>query len=138
MNLNQRKFEAETTRLINDAKISALASFCFADDHQGHWPTSFAQLNEYHPVGTKNGIPALESRLLDSGWEFVSGGNRASFADLTQTILFREGQPRRSPDGTFVRIYAFTDHSIQVLTSPIDDFAFLEKQRHYLIHPTTN
>ena len=122
------RFEAETTRRINDAKISAVASFRFADDHQGQWPTSFAQLNAERP----------ESRLSDSDWEFVSGGNRASFTNLAQTILFREREARRSPDGAFVKVYAFADYSIQVLTSPHDDFATLEKERGYLIQPTTN
>lgn len=124
----KERFDADTWRLANGAKISAVASFHFADNHQGQWPTSFVQLRAEHP----------ESRLSDSDWEFVSGGNRASFTDPAQTILFRERQPRQSPDGIFVRVYAFADDSIQVLTSEKDDFTRLEKQRGYLTHPATN
>lgn len=125
---SQERFQADTDRVVNGAKISAVAAFHFADAHQGQWPTSFAQLNAEH----------TQSRLSDSDWEFVSGGNRANLTDPAQTILFREGQPRRAPDGKFVRVYAFADYSIQVLTSPRDDFALLEKQHGYLIHPATN
>src|SRR4051794_16213473 len=72
----KEKFEAGTTKLSNHAKLSAVASFHFADDHQGRWPTGFVQLSAEHP----------ESQLSDSDWEFVSGGNRAAFTNLAQTI----------------------------------------------------
>ena len=79
------RFEAETAKRISGAKISAVTSFRFADNHQGQWPRSFAELKVEHPG----------SWLSDSSWEFVSGGNRASFANIGQTILFRERQSRK-------------------------------------------
>ena len=122
------RYEAENGRRINNAKISVVASRQFADAHQDQWPTSFAQLNAQHP----------ESRLTDSDWEFLSGGNRVGFTSPDRTVLFRERVSRPSPDGGFARVYAFADTSIQVLISPNDDFKAVEKQRGYLIHPASN
>ena len=116
-------FEAGTSKRINEAHISARACFRFADEHQNQWPTNFAQLNAEYP----------ESSLSDSNWEFVSGGDRSSFTNSPETILFREKEPRRSPDGSFVKVYAFADWSVQVLSSTDDDFTALEKQRGYVI-----
>jgi hypothetical protein len=121
-------FEAKTTERVNQVKISVMACSRFADAHQNQWPTTFAQLNAQFP----------ECHLSDSNWEFVSGGNRNSFTNPVQTILFREKESRQSPDDTFVKVYAFADWSVQKLISPDDDFAALEKQRGYLIQPAKN
>jgi len=121
-------FQAETSRLVNQAKISGLACFLFADANQNQWPKSFAQLKAQRP----------ECRLADANWEFVSGGNKKNFADPSHTILFREKESRPSPDGKFLKIYALADGSVQEVSSPDDDFAIVEKKFGYLVHQATN
>jgi RNA polymerase sigma factor (sigma-70 family) len=122
----KQMFEAETSRLINQSKISGLGCFLFADANQNQWPNNFEQLKKYG------------SSLNSSNWEFVSGGNKNSFANPRQTILFREKESRPSPDGKFVKVYVFADGSVQLLSSPDDDFAALEKQSGFLVQPAKN
>ena len=102
--IEKQKFEAETSKLVNQAKMSGLACFMFADANQNQWPKNFTQLNVQRP----------ESHLSDSNWEFVSGGNKNSFANPSQTILFREKESRPSPDGKFLKVYALADGSVQL------------------------
>lgn len=125
---SQELFEAGTTKRVNDAKIAVIASYRFATNHNGLWPTSFAQLNGEYP----------KSQLADSDWEFLSGGSRSTLTDPAHTILFREKQPRRAPDGAYVRIYALADSSIQKLTSEEPDFSAVERQRGYLVRAGSN
>ena len=54
------------------------------------------------------------------------------------TMLLREKTSRQSPDGKFVKAYAFVDGHAELISSPDDDFAALEKQREFLVHPATN
>jgi hypothetical protein len=126
-------FEAETSRLVNDAKWATLSCFLFADSHQNQWPRNFAELR----TSLDNGNRAF-LHLSDSNWEFVSGGNKNSFTNPAQTILFREKESRPSPDGKFIKVYAFADGSVQLLSSPDDDFAALEKQSGLLVQPAKN
>jgi hypothetical protein len=124
----EQSFQAETSKCINQAKNAGLCFFLFANDNRNQFPTNFEQLKIYNPKGV----------LSDSDWEFVSGGDKMSFSNPRQTILFREKESRQSPDGSFVKVYAFADGSVQVLSSPDDDFAALEKQRGFLIQPAKN
>jgi hypothetical protein len=98
----------------------------FAGDHRNELPKSFEQLTP-HVAG-----------LSDSNWEIVSSGNLNSFADPSKTILLREKGSRQSPDGEFVKTYAFADGHVDELASPDDDFAALEKQRGFLVQPAKN
>ena len=129
----KQMFEAETSRLVNDAKWTALTCFLFADAHQKQWPRNFAELR----TSLDNGNRAF-LHLSDSNWEIVSGGNKNSFTNPAQIILFQEKESRPSPDGKFVKVYAFADGSVQLLSSPDDDFAALEKQSGLLVQPATN
>jgi hypothetical protein len=122
----KQMFEAETSKRINQSKQWAIACIMFADDHQNQLPKNFEQMQTY--------VRGLSS----SNWEFVSGGNKNSFTNPAQTILFREKESRPSPDGKFVKIYAFADGSVQLLSSPDDDFAALEKQSGLLVQPAKN
>ena len=122
-------FEAESSRRINNAKWATLTCFLFADSHQNQWPRNFAELKA-------SGIGGSQFlHLSDSDWEFVSGGNKNNFTNPAQAILFREKESRPSPDGKFIKVYAFADGRVQVVSSLDDDFAALEKQRGYLIQP---
>ena len=113
-----QRFEAETARRVNSAKLAGLACFVFAKDHRGQWPENFAQLTK-EPANLRD---------MDSNWEFVSSGNEYHFKDPSQTVLFREKQSRPSPDGKFIKLYALADGSVQTVASPDEDFTGMEKK----------
>jgi hypothetical protein len=72
--------------------------------------------------------------LSSSNWEIVSSGNLNSFADTSKTILLQEIEPRPSPDGKFLKIYALADGSVQLVNSVDEDFAASEKKFGYVAH----
>jgi hypothetical protein len=122
-------FQQESEAHMTQAKQWALACIMFAIDNQNQLPKHFEQMNRYAPT------------LSFSNWEIVSGGDLNSFNHPHQTmltILLREKESRPSPAGGFVKAYAFADGHAEMVNSPDDDFAALEKQRGYLIHPAQN
>jgi len=124
----KQSFEAETRQLVNQAKMSGLSCFMFADDHHDQWPKNFVELKAARP----------ECQISDADWEFMSGGNRNNFANPSQTILFREKQPRPSPDGKFLRIYTLADGSVQQVRSPVADFTAMEAKFGFVTQPARN
>jgi hypothetical protein len=68
----------------------------------------------------------------------VSGGDFSRFAKPGQTILLREKESNQSPDGPFFKAYAFMDGHAELISSPDDDFAALEKQRGFLVQSPKN
>jgi hypothetical protein len=118
----KQMFEAETGRRINQSKQWALACIMFAHDHQSQLPKNFEQMNTY------------VRDLSSSNWEIVSGGNLNGFPDISKTILLQEKEPRPSPEGKFLRIYALADGSVQLVTSPDEDFAASQKKFGYVVH----
>jgi len=122
-------FQQESLAHMTQAKQWALACIMFADDNQNQLPKNFEQMKRYAPS------------LSFSNWAIVSGGDLNSFNHPNQTmltILLREKESRPSPDGGFVKAYAFADGHAEMVNSPDDDFAALEKQHGYLIHPAQN
>jgi RNA polymerase sigma factor (sigma-70 family) len=129
--VTEESFRQESITHINQAKQWALAFFIFAGDHRDQFPNNFEQLKTYV---SKDG-------LSDLNWEIVSGGNLNNFTNPGQTsriILLREKESRRSPDGKYVKAYAFVDGHAKLISSPDDDFAAMEKQRGFLIRPPKN
>lgn len=127
--LTEDAFQQETRMHMTQAKQWALCCIMFADDHQNQLPTDFKQLKTY------------AGSLSSANWEIVSGGNVNSFnnpSQTTLTILLREKESSRSPDGQFYKAYAFADGHAELLSSPDDDFAAVEKQRGFLVHPAAN
>ena len=125
----EESFERETTERFQQSKQRAVACIMFATDHGNQLPKSFQQSKTYVPG------------LSDSNWEVVSGGNLNSLVNpsgTARTILLREKKSRRSPDGQFVKVYAFVDGHAEMISSPDDDFAALEKQRGFLVQPAKN
>jgi len=122
-------FQQESVARMNQAKQWALACIMFADDHQNQLPTNFDQMKTY--------VTGLSS----SNWEIVSGGSLSSSTNprrVMLTILIREKESRPSPDGGFVKAYAFIDGHAEMISSPDDDFAALEKQRGLLVLTAKN
>ena len=127
--LTEEAFQQEFNEHMTQAKQWALACIMFAEDHQNQLPKDFAQLKTY------------AGSLSSANWEIVSGGGLTSFTNPPQTmltILLREKESSRSPDGKFVKAYAFIDGHAELISSPDDDFAAMEKQRGFLVHPAKN
>ena len=127
----EESFQRESIVRMNQSKQWALASILYANDRQNQLPDNFQQLKTYLP----------KAGLSDSNWEIVSGGNLNSFVNSSQNsriILLREKAARQSPDGKYVKAYAFVDGHVEMISSPDDDFAALEKQRGFLIQPAKN
>jgi hypothetical protein len=123
---NEGAFQRESMQRLNQGKQWGLAFRLFAGDHGGQLPTSIAQLKSYAPG------------VSDLNWEIVSGGNLDSIGDPGKTILMRNKKSRQSPAGRFYQEYVFADGSVQHDSRPDDDFAALEKERGYLVHPAKN
>ena len=121
-------FEAETSKLVNQAKMATLACFMFAGDHRNQLPANFAQLNAQRQ----------ETKLLDADWKFVAGGDKDSFANPDKTIYFLEKEPRQSPDGKFIKVYATVNGRVFLVTSLDEDFTAAEKERGFLVQRATN
>jgi hypothetical protein len=127
--LTEDAFQQASNEHMTQAKQWALACIMYADDHQNQLPKDFKQLK------------TLAGDLSSANWEIVSGGNVNSFnnpSQTTLTILLREKESSRSPDGKFFKAYAFADGHAELISSHDDDFAAVEKQRGFLVHPATN
>ena len=114
---------------MTQAKQWALCCIMFADDHQNQLPKDFTQMKTY------------AGSLSSANWEIVSGGNVSSFNNPSKTmltILLREKESSRSPDAKYFKAYAFADGHAELISSSDDDFAAVEKQRGFLVHPATN
>jgi predicted DNA-binding protein (UPF0251 family) len=116
-------FRQESIAHMNQGKQWVLAFRIFAGDHRDEFPKDFGQ------VKTERYVHGLS----DSNWEIASGGTLTSFAKPAKTILLREKESRPSPDGNYLKAYVFTDGHVEMVSSPDDDFAAVEKQRGFLI-----
>jgi RNA polymerase sigma factor (sigma-70 family) len=120
----EESFQRESTVRLEQAKRWGTIFRIFAMENQNQIPKNF------EPLKTNASLNGLS----DSNWEIVSGGNQDS-ANSDQTILLREKTSRKSPDGKFVKAYVFADGHAELISSPDDDFAALEKQRGLLVQP---
>ena len=118
-------FQRESIVRLTQGKQWAMAFIMFANQHHNQLPQNFEQLKTYT---SKEG-------LSDANWEIVSGGNWKSFPDPSQTILLREKESRRAPDGTFIKAYVLADGHSQLIGSPDDDFTAMEKKFGFLVQP---
>ena len=122
---NMASFQKESTKLVHDIKMATMACMLFAMDHRSQLPASFAQLNAWQH----------QTSLSDADWEFIASGNKDSFANPSKTIYVMEKEPRQSPDGNFFKVYATVDGRVFSITSPVEDFTAVEKQRGFLVQP---
>jgi prepilin-type processing-associated H-X9-DG protein len=113
-------FRQESIGRMNQAKQWALALILYAEAHRNQLPNNYA------------------TGLSESNWEIVSSGDEKSIVNPSQTILLREKEPRQSPNGKFLRTYAFADGHAELISSPDRDFTALEERRGFLIRPAKN
>jgi RNA polymerase sigma factor (sigma-70 family) len=137
---NMASFERESTKLVRDAKMATLSCMMFAADHQNQLPKNFTQLNaaKVQNFITRSNSETLQTKLSDADWEFTTSGDKDSFTNPDTTIYFLEKEPRQSPDGTFVKVYATVNGRVFLVTSPGIDFTTAEKERGFLVQRTKN
>jgi len=121
-------FKQESLTRLNQSRQWASDFIMYADKHQNQLPQNFEQMNS----------SASNEGLSSSNLEIVSSGNRRSIVNLQLTILLREKEARQSPDGQFVKVYAFADGHSQLVNSPDADFTATEKKRGFLVQPVKN
>ena len=92
----------------------------FANDHTNQAPTDLLQLRNYFI--TSAGEPVLGLRLF----EFVS--ERPEIVVPANTLLLRDPEQHRKPDGKWARFYAYVDGRIVEATSDDGNFDAWEKQ----------
>lgn len=118
-------FQQESIRRITDAKNWALGFFMYASDHKDQFPKTLAEV--------KSG--GYVKNLSDDNWEVVSGGSLKSFTQPATTILLREKEGRPTPDGAYVKAYAFADGHAEIIRSADSDFEAVERDHGLLVKP---
>ena len=118
------KIESATARATKELSL-ALLLYLDAHDHQ--FPTNIAQLaNELGGKFTIGGIDLFSLEFLNNSPERFKN---------PKTVGFRERLARQSPDGTWRRIYGFSDGSVHTATSNDGNFNAWEKVNTYAPPP---
>lgn len=98
-----------------------------AEANEGHLPTEIPRvllemLQQLTPDAPEQGIEAKH-------FEMVYQGSLREIKDPALVVLAREKEPVQLADGKWVRIYAFTDGSCQLVGAPTrDGFPAMEKK----------
>ncbi|HEV2318631.1 MAG TPA: sigma-70 family RNA polymerase sigma factor, partial [Verrucomicrobiae bacterium] len=111
------KFKANEVQVVNTMKQLGVAERIYGNDNNGQYATNFEQMT--------NVLGGLYKKPLLDNIEFVNAG--AAREQYPQMIIFRERNPRQSPDGTWQRVYGLADGSVQVAVSPDGNFGAWEK-----------
>jgi len=119
----EAEFKEQTQVRVNHLKQWGLSFILYARDHSDRLPETFEQAAS---------IQGSESLLgFDTNhFEIVYRGTLESVRDAGKTIIFRENQARRSPQGQWVKVYGFADGHVESHTEPAEaSFAAWEKDR---------
>jgi RNA polymerase sigma factor (sigma-70 family) len=111
------KFKANETQVVNTLKQLGLAERIYAGDNKDQYATNFDQM--------ANELGGLYKNPLLDNIEFVNAG--IANDQYPQMIIFREHDPRQSPDGKWHRVYGLADGSVQITASPDGNFSAWEK-----------
>jgi len=96
----------------------------FAGDHQGRFPTTFAEAASYI-----TGATGSQTNFTTDQFDLVFHGTNAnSFGHPRRIVLFRERQPWLSADGKWAKIYGMLPGQRWVITPPDGNFAAWEAQ----------
>jgi len=120
-------FAGQGAQMIDAEKMAGIAMRIYQHDHQGMFPTNFAQMTE--ELDGKNNIGGVP---LDS-IEFMNAGRVDE--RYPQMIALRERFPRQNPAGGWQRNYLLADGSVQTESSPDGNFDAFEQQQAQLGPP---
>ncbi|HWX20166.1 MAG TPA: sigma-70 family RNA polymerase sigma factor [Candidatus Binatia bacterium] len=115
---------------MNFSKQMMLAFHQYAEGHGGQFPTNFEQAASFL------GDPAQDGRKLTSTqFEIMYQGSPSALTNTSQIIVLREKQAVQTPDGGWIRAYAFADGHSEIHKEPEGRFEAWEQQ--HLITPST-
>ncbi len=121
----KEQFTAHQENVINTTKFVGLAMRLFSMNNNGTYPTNVIQLT--NSLNTTNFVVAGID-LFSFEYPDVNG----LVPDHPNAVAMRERLARQAPDGTWQRIYGFTDGSVQTATSFNGDFSGWEKANTYI------
>ncbi len=124
------RFAAHRASVVNAAKIIGSAFHLWSYDHNGQFPTNFAQCS--HELGN---VTNFSGRVALDSFEMVNVGNVNP--TYTNAAALRELVPRQSPLGGWERVYLLGDGGVQVASSPDGNFDAWERDNTQPI-PTPN
>jgi len=128
----EAEFKEQTEMRMNHMKRWGLSFYMYAVEHHDQFPTNFEQSAR---------VTGAESEL-DFGTnniEILYRGAIVSGADAGKTLLFRDKETRRSPQGDLVRVYGFADGHTEAHAEPDEaGFAAWEADRTAAAPPGTN
>jgi RNA polymerase sigma factor (sigma-70 family) len=124
------QFIKHQTATINATKQLELALHVFLLDNDNQFPTNILQLSrELDGKFTIGGIDLFSLEFINNG---------AASLDHPNMVEFRERLVRQAPDGSWRRVYGFSDGSVQTATSNDGNFEAWEKANTYLPPPNQN
>jgi hypothetical protein len=121
-------FKAREAATINAAKQMCLALRVFESNNNEQFPTNVMQLSK--ELGNRFSIDGVDL----GAFEYTVPG--AGWSDHLNTVVLRERIARQAIDGSWERIYAFVDGSVQKALSNDGNFEAWEKINTY--SPPTN
>jgi len=104
-----------------------LAIRIYENYHGNQFPTNFAQLKD--DLSSSNAVSGIDPNSLYS-FELIDNGP-AQF-DHPNMVELRERLARQAPDGTWSRLYGFSDGSVQTAASFDGNFDAWEKANTYV------
>jgi hypothetical protein len=114
------QFQLHQMHMVNAMKMLALAMRIYEGDHNDQLPTNLDQL-------TQSGANYLGAAT--NGFKFTYVAGVPDVIDGTpQFLSVRERNPRQSPNGQWVRVYAYADGSVRVEYANNGSFDDYEKQ----------
>jgi hypothetical protein len=127
------EFENETQKRNNNLKVWGLDFHIYARKHNDRFPESWEQalsMSQHRSLLKDPAKLAAYMNFLTNNFEIVYRGTADGITKPGETVLFREKQARRSPQGEWVKVYGFADGSTRIHTEPNEvNFDAWEQQR---------
>lgn len=119
----EAEFQKETLHRENDLRQWGLMFHVYAGKANGKSPDTWEQVADQLPAAQRDSYLSF----MTNNFEIVYHGELGS-AENGGKILFREKQARRSPNGQWVKTYAFADADVETHSEPDANFAAWESQ----------
>jgi len=121
------RFKATESATVNAMKQVGLAIRVYENSHGNQFPTDFAQLKD--DLSSSNAVSGIDP---NSWYSFELIDNGPAQFDHPNMVELRERLARQAPDGTWSRLYGFSDGSVQTAASFDGNFDAWEKANTYV------
>jgi RNA polymerase sigma factor (sigma-70 family) len=108
---------------MGHSKQWTLALLMYAADHQDQAPTDFEQAKEFLAKDSQAELEAAAGQF-----ELVYQGKWSAVKKPATTVVIREKQARKMPDGRWAKVYGFADGHSQVQYTTDGNFEAWEKE----------